>query len=100
MFPYDSFTLIHVNPETNLLKTCSVPEKLHGAKMICVREGYAYFRGTYDRYETLYALELGKGKPKEIGKIKEQLRGLGIEDKPHFISCDDTSVKLYYIGHD
>ncbi|MFC0298568.1 hypothetical protein [Geobacillus jurassicus] len=97
LFPYDDFSLIHLDPYTKAMQRYEVPEQLRGSQALCVRGKYAYFCNGYHSKEELYSWNIGKGKPDKIGRIHGAARGLGPKETSHFISVDGYSVNVYTI---
>jgi hypothetical protein len=100
LFPYTKFPLLQVYPESKILNSHKVPEKLHGSKAICVRGKYAYFFDRYNSNGELFCWEIGKKQPQLLGKIDGMTRGLSNRENNHFISVSEEFVKLYRIMND
>lgn len=97
IFPYSDFPLVNVNLLTKSIQSYKVPKKLHGSHAICIRGKFGYF---YDRYNSngeLYCWEIGSKQPQLIGKLSGRTRGLDISESHHFLSFDESKIKLYKI---
>ncbi|MDQ1143426.1 hypothetical protein QE429_000253 [Bacillus sp. SORGH_AS 510] len=97
LFPYTDFPLLCVNPAKKTLESYKVPKVLHGSNALCVRGKFGYFFDRYNSNGELYCWEIGKSRPQLIGKIKGSTRGLDTRESNHFISIDESNVKVYRI---
>lgn len=98
VFAYSDFNLVHLSNKHKVEAALKVPEVLHGAKAMCIRNNAAYFYGSYKDGTSLYAWELGKSKSVKIGDIiAEEVRGLGNRETNHFIGISVSGVTLIKI---
>ncbi|WPZ19671.1 TetR family transcriptional regulator [Geobacillus subterraneus] len=97
LFPYNDFSLIHLDPCAKAMQRYEVPEPLHGSTALCVRGKYAYFGNSYHAKEELYSWDIGNGKLEKIGRIHGAARGLGPKETSHFISVDGDSTSVHTI---
>ena len=92
--------MLQVYPESKILNSHKVPEKLHGSNAICVRGKYAYFFDRYNSNGELFCWEIGEKQPQLLGKIDGMTRALSNRENNHFISVSEEFVKLYRIMND
>ncbi|WP_044736198.1 hypothetical protein [Geobacillus kaustophilus] len=97
LFPYDDFSLIHVDPCAKAVERYKAPEQLRGSTALCVRGNYAYFGSSYHSKEGLYSWNVRSGKLEKIGCIHGAARGLGPKETSHFLSVEDDAARVHMI---
>lgn len=100
LFPYPTFQLVAVDPHKRGLWLFNVPEMLHGSAGLCVRGAYAYFYNPYDSNGKLYQLKIGTSQLELLGTFSGRLRGMPPSEQAHFISIEESAVKLYEIQNE
>ena len=97
LFPYPTFQLVAIDPRKRGLWLFNVPETVHGSSGLCVRGAYAYFYSPYDSNGKLYQLKIGTSQLELLGTFSGRLRGMPPSEQAHFISIEESAVKLYEI---